>query len=148
MHCPASLLHTVSWSFVQKQHLHFRVYCKFHPSPIFFMLYFCTRGQPACYPRYAPLINNTEVFFSSLRWKVYDHHPHTTKCASNERWTPEWSCRRFPEMRQKCLAKEEIWCNEDENLLLNSTIDMFDLHCYILYSGISICTRPLYNCAI
>ncbi|KAI7799111.1 hypothetical protein IRJ41_018416, partial [Triplophysa rosa] len=76
-----------------------------------------------------PYLNPIEEFFSAWRWKVYDHHPHDQMTLLEEMnagcgdISPEdcqgWirhSRRYFP----RCIAREDIRCDVDENLWPNA----------------------------
>lgn len=80
-------------------------------------------------PPYSPFLNPIEEFFSAWRWKVYDHRPHDQMSlldAMNAGCgviSPEdcqgWirhSRRYFP----RCIAREDIRCDVDENLWPNA----------------------------
>ncbi|XP_026213312.1 uncharacterized protein LOC113160317 isoform X1 [Anabas testudineus] len=77
---------------------------------------------------YSPFLNPIEEFFSAWRWKVYDRQPHTqmTLLAAMDAACDDitadacrgWirhSKRFFP----RCIAREDIRCDVDENLWPN-----------------------------
>ncbi|KAI2661539.1 Ribosome maturation factor RimP [Labeo rohita] len=78
---------------------------------------------------YSPFLNPIEEFFSAWRWKVFDHRPHDQMSlldamdAACQDITAEhcqgWirhAKRFFP----RCLAKEDIRCDVDENMWPNA----------------------------
>lgn len=76
-------------------------------------------------PPYSPFLNPIEEFFSSWRWKVYDHRPHDQMSLLNamnagclaitaedcQGWMRH--CRRF---FPRCIARVNIQCDVDENM--------------------------------
>lgn len=79
-------------------------------------------------PPYLPFFNPIEEFSSALRWKVYDRQPHTQMSlleamdAGCEDITPE-ACRGWQRHTrryfQRCMARENIRCDVDEQLWPN-----------------------------
>ncbi|KAI2649092.1 Insertion element IS630 uncharacterized 39 kDa protein [Labeo rohita] len=78
---------------------------------------------------YSPFLNPIEEFFSAWRWKVFDHRPHDQMSlldamdAACQDITAEhcqgWirhAKRFFP----RCLAREDIRCDVDENMWPNA----------------------------
>ncbi|XP_071348704.1 uncharacterized protein [Trachinotus anak] len=78
---------------------------------------------------YSPFLNPIEEFFSAWRWKVFDHHPHdqmslldamAAACqditADNCQGWIRHAKRYFP----RCLAREDIRCDVDENMWPNA----------------------------
>ncbi|XP_073761989.1 uncharacterized protein [Danio rerio] len=78
---------------------------------------------------YSPFLNPIEEFFSAWRWKVFDHRPHDQMAlldamdAACQDITTEhcqgWirhAKRFFP----RCLAREDIRCDVDENMWPNA----------------------------
>ncbi|RXN33978.1 hypothetical protein ROHU_015236 [Labeo rohita] len=79
-------------------------------------------------PAYSPFLNPIEEFFSAWRWKVYDHRPYeqmplleamNAGClaigAENCQGWIRHARRYFP----RCIARENIQCDVDENLWHN-----------------------------
>ena len=74
---------------------------------------------------YSPFLNPIEEFFSAWRWKVYDRRPHAQMAllaamdAACDDITVE-SCRGWIRHSRRyfprCLAKEDICCDVDENM--------------------------------
>jgi len=89
---------------------------------------------------YSPFLNPIEECFSAWRWKVYDRQPHTqmtllaamdAACddvtADAGRGWIRHSKRFFP----RCIAREDICCDVDENLWPNRQEhqEVYRLHC-------------------
>ncbi|TWW80190.1 hypothetical protein D4764_01G0000050 [Takifugu flavidus] len=79
-------------------------------------------------PPYSPFLNPIEEFFSAWRWKVYDREPHTqvTLLAAMDAACQDItadSCRAWIRHARRyyprCLAREDIRCDVDENLWPN-----------------------------
>lgn len=79
-------------------------------------------------PPYSPFLNPIEEFFSAWRWKVYDHQPHTqmnlltAMDAACEDITAD-ACRGWIRHARRffprCIAREDILCDVDENMWPN-----------------------------
>ncbi|KAL7862608.1 hypothetical protein SRHO_G00115920 [Serrasalmus rhombeus] len=79
-------------------------------------------------PPWSPFLNPIEEFFSAWRWKVYDRQPHTQMTllaamdAACEDITAE-ACRGWIRHSRRsvprCIAREDIRCDVDENMWPN-----------------------------
>ncbi|KAL3996900.1 E74-like factor 3 [Sarotherodon galilaeus] len=112
------IVYVVVWDTVSFHHAQL-VQQWFQTHPCFMTLYL---------PPYSPFLNPIEEFFSTWRWKVYDHHPHEhvsllqAMCEACGDITAEqcqaWirhARRFFP----RCLNNEDIHCDVDENVWPN-----------------------------
>ncbi len=77
---------------------------------------------------YSPFLNPIEEFFSAWRWKVYDRQPHTqmTLLAAMDAACDEITAdacrgmiRHSKRLFPRCIAREDIRCDVDENLWPN-----------------------------
>ncbi|KAL4008589.1 hypothetical protein ACER0C_002441 [Sarotherodon galilaeus] len=79
-------------------------------------------------PPYSPFLNPIEEFFSSWRWKVYDHHPHdqmslldamNAGCLEISAEDCQGWIRHARRFFPRCIALDDIRCDVDENLWPN-----------------------------
>ncbi|XP_029681515.1 uncharacterized protein [Takifugu rubripes] len=77
-------------------------------------------------PPYSPFLNPIEEFFSAWRWKVYDRDTQVTLLAAMDAACQDNtadSCRAWIRHARRyyprCLAREDIRCDVDENLWPN-----------------------------
>ncbi|KAL3969266.1 beta-galactoside alpha-2,3-sialyltransferase (sialyltransferase 4A) [Sarotherodon galilaeus] len=79
-------------------------------------------------PPYSPFLNPIEEFFSSWRWKVYDHHPHdqmslldamNAGCLEISAEDCQGWIRHPRRFFPRCIALDDIRCDVDENLWPN-----------------------------
>ncbi|XP_019217583.1 uncharacterized protein LOC109203005 [Oreochromis niloticus] len=79
-------------------------------------------------PPYSQFLNPIEEFFSSWRWKVYDHHPHdqmslldamNAGCLEISAEDCQGWIRHARRFFPRCIALDDIRCDVDENLWPN-----------------------------
>ncbi len=79
-------------------------------------------------PAYSPFLNPIEEFFSAWRWKVYDHRPYeqmplleamNAGCLAIGAEDCQGWIRHARRYFPRCIARENIQCDVDENLWHN-----------------------------
>ncbi len=80
-------------------------------------------------PPYSPFLNPIEEFFSAWRWKVYDHRPHDQMslldameagCRDISAEDCQGWIRHAKRFYPRCIARENIRCDVDENMWPNA----------------------------